>query len=151
MSVELKIKKLTKTAKLPIRGTTGAGCYDFFVDRIERVAPDKVTVYLGLAVEVPEGYSLMIKPRSSFGHKNWVQQNSPAEIDSDYRGEIMIKYQAFPIETAGLHLSYPDFIYNIGDRCAQGRLEKLVGEELIEVDELGSTERGTGGFGSTGS
>lgn len=103
---------------------------------------DKVPIIpTGFAYKVPDGYEIQIRPRSSMGRKKVLLPNSPGTIDQDYRGEI------------GMML-YPDRGDNIkiqhGDRIAQAVLSPVVRAEFNEVDELDDTERGDGGFGSTG-
>ena len=117
-------------------------------------------VYLGFATEIEPGWKGVVVPRSSFTQKGWVMQNSPAQIDSDYRGEWMLKFQAIPasLDTfcnkhEEIELEYPDFPYKPGDRVAQIYFEEVKPVEFTVVfdeEELSSTERGDGGFGSTG-
>jgi len=106
---------------------------------------DKVCT--GLAFELPRGYALDIRPRSGLALKGLVILNSPGTLDSDYRGELLISF---------VNLSNEEIIVYKEDRIAQIRLiqdpqlfylEKI---EWEEVEELSETERGKGGFGSTG-
>ena len=97
---------------------------------------------LGLAFEIPPGYAMFIVPRSSTGLKTTLRQfNSIGVIDSDYRGEVSALYDRFGIK---------DEYIKKGDRIAQGFILPVAQVDFIEVDELSETERGTGGFGSTG-
>ena len=157
--MELKIKKLTSSAVLPEFKTSGAACFDLVIDQII-VFRNMVTVGYGFASEIPQGYCVTITPRSSFCQKGWIMQNSPAIIDSDYRGEWMTKFEAIPLEVHTYTISsgdslqmtelmYPDFPYKLGDRVTQGKLELLVPTIIKEVNELSDTERGTGACGST--
>lgn len=161
----VKIKKVHPNAEIPEYMTAGAACFDITAVNIDLRnsighSTQYATVRTGLAFEIPEGYKLCIVPRSSFCHKDWIMQNSPAQIDSDYRGEVMLKFQAIPIDTNSQHerekishthnLIQNGFPYSIGDRVAQGYFEKVIQAEFIEVNELNETERSTGGFGSTG-
>jgi len=110
---------------------------------VEIVGPGKQRIIdTGLSVAVPEGYELQVRPRSglSFKHKITVT-NSPGTIDSDYRGEIKIII---------FNLGEEDFVINKGDRIAQGVVNKIEQFDIQEVDDLDETERGGGGFGSTG-
>lgn len=139
--MKIKFKKL-RDVKPPTYGTEGAACFDFY-------APKNVTIQnrlsnkipLGIAVEVPDGYALFIVPRSSTGLKTGLRQsNSIGIIDSDYRGEIAVIFDVF---------TYWAEIKK-GDRIAQGYILPVTRIEFEEVDELSETERGNGGFGSTG-
>ena len=110
---------------------------------VEIVGPGKQRIIdTGLSVAVPEGYELQVRPRSglSFKHKITVT-NSPGTINSDYRGEIKIII---------FNLGEEDFVINKGDRIAQGVVNKIEQFDIQEVDDLDETERGGGGFGSTG-
>lgn len=157
--IELRFKKLTETAVIPKLATEGAACFDLVVDRVEQVSPGKVKLFFGLACEFQDDYKLCIVPRSSFNHKDWVMQNSPGQVDPDYRGEIAAFLQAFPIgieseEFAGVNfgykLTYPECPYQVGDRATQAFLQAIVPTRILEVGEVSETVRGTGGFGSTG-
>lgn len=96
----------------------------------------------GIAVEIPKGYELQIRPRSSIRKKSLVLINSPGTIDADYRGEIIVTFKE--IDNRGE-------IYGIGERIAQAVLVPIPKVLYKEVEELTDTERGDGGFGSTGS
>ena len=141
--MQIKFKKIDKNVKTPTYGSSGAACFDFYspVDYCFNLTfANKIG--LGIAVEVPKGYALIIAPRSSTGLKTSLRQsNSIGIIDSDYRGEINAIFDK---------LGYRDENIKAGDRIAQGFLIKVPEVELIEVDELSSTERNEGGFGSTG-
>lgn len=96
----------------------------------------------GLSVAVSNGYELQIRPRSGLAAKNNITVlNSPGTVDSDYRG---------PVKVILINHGAENFIINKGDRIAQGVISPVVQATIIEVDELDSTERGSGGFGSTG-
>lgn len=103
---------------------------------------ERVMVPTGLFIELPIGYEAQVRPRSGLAFKNGVTcLNSPGTIDADYRGELKVIL---------VNLSHEDFTINNGDRIAQMVIAKHERAELIEVQELSSTERGSGGFGSTG-
>lgn len=155
--IELRFKELTETAVIPKLATEGSACFDLTVDRIENDGNGKAKLFFGLASEFPDDYKLCIVPRSSFNHKGWVMQNSPGQVDSDYRGEIAMFVQAFPIGAIrdeksmwGHSFVYPILPYAIGERCAQAFLQAVVPTKIVKVLEVSETERGTGGFGSTG-
>lgn len=137
----VKIKKLKENAVVPEYKTSGAACFDFAISDIEMSEDGRfATVGFGVAFEIPEGFEITIKPRSSFCHKGWVMQNSPGSIDSDYRGEIKAKFERIEGE----------FPYKVGDRVCQGKLERVLIAEFVEVNELNETARNDGGFGHTG-
>jgi len=96
----------------------------------------------GLFIELPEGYEAQIRPRSGLAIKKGITVlNSPGTIDADYRGEICIIL---------INLSMEDFVINDGERICQMIIATHARAEWIEVEELGETERGAGGFGHTG-
>lgn len=96
----------------------------------------------GLYLEIPEGYEVQVRSRSGLALKNGIiVLNSPGTIDSDYRGEIKVIL---------MNLSDKDFIIRDRDRIAQLVLSRYERAELQASDELSDTERGCGGFGSTG-
>ena len=99
-------------------------------------------VATGLFIELPVGYEAQIRPRSGLAFKNGLTVlNSPGTIDSDYRGEVKVIL---------VNLSKEDFTINDGERIAQMIIAKHEQAEWIEVEELLESERGAGGFGSTG-
>lgn len=157
--MKVKIKKLHPDVIIPKQMSNDASCIDVIATEVQ-VNNNLATVKLGFATEISQGYKGCIVPRSSFTQKGWLMQNSPAQIDSDYRGEWIIKYEAIPndIEQTGgdygssiyYKLLYPEFPYKVGDRVAQIYFEKVVNFEFEEAEELSITERNEGGFGSTG-
>jgi len=96
----------------------------------------------GIAVELPPGYEAQIRPRSGLAIKHGITLlNTPGTIDADYRGEIKVIL---------INLGEEDFVINRGDRIAQMVICPVVRVELEEVEELSTTRRSEGGFGSTG-
>ena len=153
--MKIKFRRLNENAVVPVFATKGAACADVVATEIVKQDSYNVTVKLGFATEIPEGYKGVVVPRSSFTQKGWVMQNSPAQIDSDYRGEWMLKFQALTFDAIStrhnlIDLLPEDFPYEVGDRVAQVYFEKVEQAEFVVVDDLESTERGEGGFGSTG-
>lgn len=151
---KIKIKKLYLDSVLPFKGSKDAACYDVVAREII-INNNLATIKLGFATEIPKGYKGVIVPRSSFTGKHWVMQNSPAQIDCDYRGEWMIKFEVIPDEninslTQEKYIDYPIFPYEKGDRCAQIFFEKVENIYWEEVETLNTTLRNEGGFGSTG-
>lgn len=149
--IKIKIKKLYLDSVLPIKGSKDAACYDVVAREII-INDNLATIKLGFATEIPKGYKGIIVPRSSFTQKGWVMQNSPAQIDSDYRGEWMIKFEGIPVdkEIPEYDMIYEIFPYKVRERCAQIFFEKVENIYWEEVETLNSTLRNEGGFGSTG-
>lgn len=103
----------------------------------------RVLVPTGLFMEIPEGYEGQVRPRSGLAIKHGITVlNSPGTIDADYRGEVKIIL---------INLSDTDFVIENGDRIAQMVFAKCEQMDMLNVDVLGETERGIGGFGHTGS
>jgi dUTP pyrophosphatase len=153
--MKIKFRRLNENAVVPVFATKGAACADVVATEIVKQDSYNVTVKLGFATEIPEGYKGVVVPRSSFTQKGWVMQNSPAQIDSDYRGEWMLKFQSLTFDAVStrhnlIDLLPEDFPYEVGDRVAQVYFEKVEQAEFVVVDDLEFTERGEGGFGSTG-
>lgn len=135
--------KLNERARIPEYKTKGAAGFDFHCTEEVELRSGKVSlVPTGLAVEIPEGYELQIRCRSGLAAKaGCFLVNGLGTIDSDYRGEIKI-IMSTCLDQA-VHLK-------VGDRVAQGVLAKVRRAKIVEASELSDTERGDGGFGSTG-
>lgn len=139
--MQVKIKKLSPEAVLPKYAKPGdAGC-DIVATSIE-VSNKYIEYGTGLSVEVPEGYVMLLFPRSSVSAYDLTLANSVGVLDSGYRGEIKFRFKTSPCQ------GIPD-IYRVGDKIGQIMIIPYPKIEYIEVDELSSTDRGTGGFGST--
>ena len=143
--VKILIKKLSKNVNLPKYETTGASGMDLsaFLTNDVVIGPgNKAVIPTGLAVSIPKGYEIQIRPRSGLAAKNNLSiLNTPGTIDSDYRGEIKIILINFGKE---------NFTVKNKSRIAQMVLCPVSLGEIEEVDDLSNTDRGTGGFGSTG-
>lgn len=125
--------------------TTSAAGMDLYADLEDEIllSPGMRTVVpTGIAIAVPEGYEAQIRPRSGLALNHGVTLvNSPGTIDADYRGEIgiiLINHGSAP------------FVIRSGERIAQMIVAPVVRAELVEVEELDDTRRGSGGFGHTG-
>ena len=144
--MKIEVKKLNKNAKLPYRATAGSAGADLFAC-IERdiviESGQRVLISTGIAVEIPEnGYGGFVFARSSVASRYGVSlSNCVGVIDSDYRGEVKI-----PIINHGQDA----YTVKNGDRIAQLMFMPVYQAAFLPVDELDETERGTGGFGSTG-
>lgn len=141
--MKLKIKKLSAKAITPTYGTPGSACFDLYASADAEVYPGTGEVIpTDLAFEVPDGWVLKLYSRSGHGFKSHVRLvNTTGVIDSDYRGHVPVGLYNDGMFT---------FKVRAGDRIAQGMLERVEQVEFEVVDELSTTTRGTGGFGSTG-
>lgn len=143
--MKIKVKKLRDSAKLPFRATQGSAGADLYacLEAPVTVEPDqRVTIPVGIAVEIPAGYGGFVFPRSSVACKFGVSlPNCVGVIDSDYRGELCV-----PV----INYSSKPYTVNDGDRIAQLVILPVEKAFYEYVDELSDTERGEGGFGSTG-
>lgn len=146
--IDLKIKKLASNAIVPSYAKPGDAGLD--LTAVAKMADEygNMCYKIGLAVEIPEGYVGLLFPRSSNSTKDLILSNCVGVIDSGYRGEIQVKFKKVHIDNIlnGKEKHY----YNIGDRVAQLIIMQLPSVNIIETDDLSSTERGDGGFGSTG-
>lgn len=135
----VKVKRISKTAKMPFRATVGSAGFDLYADRIEET-DQFVKYYTGIAVQIPAGYFGMLVPRSSVVNTGLLMGNSVGIIDSDYVGEL----------SAVFYLRSGCKVYNVGDRIGQLLIVPIPEVEYVEAEELSETERGSGGYGSTG-
>ena len=141
----LRMKKLREGAVLPQRQTEGAAGYDLSACLEAPVTLQPGEGYpfpTGLAAEIPQGYAGLVFCRSGLGVKHGISlPNCVGVIDSDYRGELVV-----PLRNFG------DGTYTIqpGERIAQLVIMPVLLPEIVEVEELSQTQRGQGGFGSTG-
>lgn len=143
--VPVQIKRLphSEGLALPAYATDGAAGMDVLAAEDVTLAPGgRHAVATGLALAIPEGYELQVRPRSGLALKHGISlPNTPGTIDSDYRGELKIIM---------INLGAEDFAIHRGDRIAQLVLAPVVRAGWLEVAELDDTARGAGGFGSTG-
>jgi dUTP pyrophosphatase len=142
--MEIRIINKSNNA-LPAYETTGSAGMDIraFVESEVVLKPlERKLVPTGLFIELPIGYEAQLRPRSGLAFKHGISlPNAPATIDSDYRGEIKV---------ALINLSNEDFSIKNGDRIAQMIIAQHERAEWVSVQELNNTDRGHGGFGSTG-
>ena len=143
--VKLLIKKLDKKVITPEYKTKGSSGMDLMANIKDAVflKPGKSEIIpTGIAISIPVGYEIQIRPRSGLAAKKKITVlNSPGTIDADYRGEIKVIL---------INLGNEEFKINPNDRIAQMVLCPVIKAELVEVDDLQNTKRGEGGFGSTG-
>jgi len=144
--VKILVKKINyKHKDLPKYETVGYSGLDLIanIDKEIILKPNERTlVPTGLAVAIPENYEIQVRPRSGLAAKNGISVlNTPGTVDADYRGEIKVIL---------INLSLENFKIEPGQRIAQMVLCPVVKAELVEVDTLPESVRGSGGFGSTG-
>ena len=139
----IKLLKLNSKAITPIYATSGSAGFDFHSVRDVFVpAGATVLVETGLSLEIPVGYELQVRPRSGMSAKTKIRvSNSPGTVDSDYRGEIKIIID---------NIGKEGYEIKTGDRIAQGIVAPVVQVTFQEVTDLEETDRGMGGFGSSG-
>ena len=141
----LRIKRLNESAHLPTYQTAGAAGMDLHAALEHPINIGRgviVPVPLGFAMAIPEGFEAQIRPRSGLASRHGITlPNAPGTIDCDYRGEVIV-----PL----INLGREDFTVEPGMRIAQMVIAPVSRVDVVESDELDSTERGDGGFGSTG-
>jgi len=146
--VELKVKRLHDNAKIPTRAhDTDSGFDIYAIDdgklNIDSISGMTITYKTGISVEVPAGYEIQLRARSSIGTKTTLSlANGVGTVDSGYRGEIMAIFR----DTGVSH----GHKYSKGDRIAQLVVQKLPEVSIVEVDNHSESERNEGGFGSSG-
>jgi dUTP pyrophosphatase len=146
-TIELKLKRVRHGSRVPLpryQTALAAGldlCADIEAD-VTLQPLERRAIPTGFGIEVPPGYEGQVRPRSGLALKHGVTcLNSPGTIDADYRGEVQVILA---------NLSNLPVTIQPGERIAQLVIAEACRADLTEVSELGSTERGPGGFGSTG-
>lgn len=137
--MKIRIKRLHENAKLPIKATSGSSGYDLTAVSFERLN-EYIWIYdIGLAIQIPAGHEGQLRARSSIFKTGCFLANGVGTLDSDYLGPVRLVFIG------------PNQPYQIGDRIAQLVIAKVSNQVNFEVvDVLTTTERGEGGFGSTG-
>jgi len=142
--MELKVQLLSDSATLPTRAHEGDAGLDLYAAEAAHIGPgERWQVATGIAVEIPDGHAGMVLPRSGLARRHGISLvNAPGLIDSGYRGEVKVL----------LLNNDPAEVFRIapGDRIAQLVIAPVVSAEPVEADGLTETDRGEGGFGSTG-
>lgn len=145
--INLKVKRLTESAKLPTYAHDGDACFDIYSDGVCLIDSDCVTGHLrethntGLSFDIPKGYAMMVYSRSGMGFNHDVRlANCVGVIDGGYKGELKVKLTCDGDATP----------YEKGDRIAQAMLIPVPVVDIEDVDDIGDSERGVGGFGSSG-
>jgi dUTP pyrophosphatase len=139
-------------AKLPTRATPESVGLDVYAcERGYLEAGTTCLVRTGWSIEVPKGYEAQVRSRSGLALKKGVLVlNSPGTIDPDYRGELAVILHSANLPQTNLSAPSGNFWWEVGDRIAQLVIAPVTYAEAEEVEELSGTERGEGGFGSTG-
>lgn len=137
--MKVRIKKLSENAVIPTYAKDGDAGMDVVATRIINERLDSITYGTDIALEIPEGFVGLVFPRSSIRKTDLILSNSVGVIDSGYRGEIQATFKRSGV-----------YAYAVGDRIAQIMIIPHPPIEFEEADELSDTERGEGGFGSTG-
>lgn len=171
--ITIKVWREDKNIPLPIYSKEGDACCDIHVKSVEYdINDDKFIVHTGLHFALPDNYEMEIRPRSSLSKTEFYIPNSPGTIDWGYRGEVLVVFKnrlnTFLIDILcdlndfnseeriikeKIDWIKSEFPYKVGDRCAQllvRRREVITWDEVNELDDLGKTERGDGGYGHTG-
>lgn len=139
--MKLPIKKLDSKAKLPSYSHPGDAGMDLFsLENTLVKAGQRLAVKTGIAMEIPEGFVGLVWDKSGVAIKGGIKTLGGV-IDSGYRGEILIGV---------LNTSDKDYVFEAGHKIAQMLIQKIENMEIVETDLLSDTQRGSGGFGSTG-
>lgn len=137
----IKFKKLNKKAQAPTQAHLSDAGFDLVATYRDNVPGNYVEYGTGLAIEIPEGYMGLLFPRSSISKHGLVLANSVGVVDSNYRGEIKLRFYR-QAEYSGLYL--------VGEKIGQLVIMPYPKIKFEECNELEETDRGAGGFGSTG-
>lgn len=164
--IDVKIKKLNDRAVIPQYAKPGDAGMDVVATSVN-ITDDYIEYGTGLAFEVPEGYAMLIFPRSSNSKKDLLLCNSVGVLDSGYRGELKLRFKRTMCPKTVYHrvsekgpngetqsaitenFQFSKF-YDVGDRVGQIIILPYPQINFIETDQLSDTERGSNGFGSTG-
>lgn len=141
--MDIKIQKINDKAIIPVYSKPGDAGLDLTAISIEKLDGDLIKYNFGIALEIPEGYVGYIFPRSSVYKTGQILSNCVGVIDSGYRGEISAIFRYVDYEENSKE-------YGIGDRIAQIIIMPIPKVNFIPVQKLQKSERGSGGFGSTG-
>ena len=140
--MQVRIKKLNENVVIPSYAKDGDAGMDLIATSIIGEEPFQITYGLGIALEIPKGFVGLVFPRSSIRKTDLSLTNCVGVIDSGYRGELQATFRK--------HKGVASKTYEVGDRVAQIMIIPHPPIEFEETDELSDTERGEGGFGSTG-
>lgn len=145
--MKIQFKKLPHAKELPLpsyesKYAAGMDIRAALEEPVTLKPGERALIPTGLKMAMPEGYEAQMRPRSGLAYRNGITMlNTPGTIDADYRGELKM---------LAVNLGEEDFEINHGDRIAQMIIAPVIQAEVNEVEDLSNTERGDGGFGSTG-
>ena len=142
--MQVRIKKLNENAVIPFYAKSDDAGMDLVITDIKSENKFDITYGFGISIEIPEGFMGLVFPRSSIRKTDLSLSNSVGVIDSGYRGEIQATFNQKALSKNG------SLLYGVGDRIMQIIIIPYPPIEFEEVNELNNTERGEGGFGSTG-
>ena len=140
-TMKVKIKKVRESAFLPTKAHATDAGFDLYADSMSYDDCNNVVYGTGVAVEIPQGYVGLVFPRSSIARTGLILSNAVGVIDSGYRGEVMAKFRRAQV---------PAEEYKLGERIAQLIILPYPSIEFEEVGELNDSDRGNGGYGSSG-
>ena len=140
--MKINIKKLSSLAVSPWKAHLTDAGFDLYATSKHYDENGNVVYGCGLAFEIPEGYMGLVFPRSSNARTSLLLSNSVGVIDSGYRGEVTAKFKSITL--------FHEREYQIGERFAQLIIMPIPAVEFEVVEELSDSERGTGGYGSSG-
>lgn len=139
----VNFKKSLPNARTPMYATKGAACFDLFAADVVKTEPNAVVYNTGLQFEIPQGHVMLLYSRSGHGfNKGITLANGTGVIDSDYRGDVMVKLVSNTCDLC----EFPQ----VGERIAQAMILPVPLVGFFMTAKLSQTERGEGGFGSTG-
>ena len=142
MEVFTKLKEGALLPEYKTSGSAGADLRALIEEPIILKPMQRCLIPTGLSVELPNGIELQVRPRSGLALKHGITVlNTPGTVDSDYRGELAVLL---------INLGNEDFKIENGDRIAQAVIAQAIQADFVQKDELSNTERGAGGYGSTG-
>jgi dUTP pyrophosphatase len=141
--ITVRVKRLSPDARMPQAARSGDAAYDIYSSIDYELNPgERYAIPTGIAIEIPEGFEGQVRPRSGLAIEEGVTVlNTPGTIDSGYRGEV---------KTIMINLGTRPFRITKGMRISQLAIRRVPAVEFVEAHELSDTERGEGGFGSTG-
>ena len=141
----VKVKRMHPNTIIPYYSRPGDAAMDLYATNVDYDKYGNLVCHTGLAMEIPEGHVGLLFPRSSISKTPLSLRNSVGVVDSGYRGEIMLKF-----DREDRTLNNGETIYKVGDRVGQIMIMPHPKIQFFEAQELSATERGEGGFGSTG-
>ena len=140
--MKIRFKKLSQSAVVPTKAHASDAGFGLTCTRFEVTNGELFTYHTDIAVDIPDGYVGLLFPRSSIYKQDLLLTNSVGVLDSGYRGEVMFKFKPICYD-ANHH-------YKVGDRIGQLIIIPYPDVEFVEADELSDSERGIGGYGSSG-